>query len=251
MDTISKKQVLEDAFAITAEQLTTMSPPDIDTLAAALYEFQADQNARASRALEALHYSLKERKQSRGQGHSGWPTSHPEAERKARALFEAGTLPSWDQRSLGADLTELDAARTAWERAKTPNVVIDGEWDRRGGWSRFFVVRASGGHIHSSLHCQTCRPTTDLGWLPQMSGRTEADAVAEEGPLLCTVCYPSAPLEWTVGTPKPEACGGTDEPAVPGTERRNYSGTYGKCPECGDSRKLKASGRLPRHQPKK
>lgn len=65
------------------------------------------------------------------------------------------------------------------------------------GWSRFFLVTSSKGHIHSSQHCSTCRMTTTYGWLPQLSGRTEADCVEEFGPALCSVCYPSAPVEWT------------------------------------------------------
>lgn len=67
------------------------------------------------------------------------------------------------------------------------------------GWSRFFLVTSSKGHIHSSMHCSTCRPTTGYGWLPHLSGRTEADCVEEFGAALCTVCYPSAPVEWVGG----------------------------------------------------
>lgn len=70
----------------------------------------------------------------------------------------------------------------------------DEEYD---GWSRFFLV--TGGHIHSSMGCHTCYPTTEFGWLPQLSGLTEADAVAVYGPVLCSVCYPSAPVESTGG----------------------------------------------------
>lgn len=64
-------------------------------------------------------------------------------------------------------------------------------------WSRFFLVTSSTGHIHRSMSCSTCRPTTRYGWLPDLSGKTEADAVAEHGPALCSVCFPSAPLDWT------------------------------------------------------
>jgi hypothetical protein len=67
------------------------------------------------------------------------------------------------------------------------------------GWSRFFLVTSSAGHVHSSMHCSTCRPTTRYGWLPELSGKTEDVAVAELGPSLCSVCFPSAPLDWTTG----------------------------------------------------
>ena len=67
------------------------------------------------------------------------------------------------------------------------------------GWPRFFLVTSSPGHIHSSMYCSTCRPTTTFGWLPELSDMTEGDAVAACGPTLCTVCFPSAPLDWTSG----------------------------------------------------
>jgi hypothetical protein len=67
------------------------------------------------------------------------------------------------------------------------------------GWSRFFLVTSSNGHIHSSMHCSSCRITTRFGWLPQLSGKGEAEAVKECGPTLCTVCFPEAPTEYTIG----------------------------------------------------
>lgn len=67
------------------------------------------------------------------------------------------------------------------------------------GWSRFFLVTSSPGHVHSSMHCSTCRVTTKFGWLPELSGKDEATAVRELGPTLCSVCFPSAPVEWTAG----------------------------------------------------
>lgn len=67
------------------------------------------------------------------------------------------------------------------------------------GWSRFFLVTSSPGHVHSSTHCSTCRWTTTYGWLPELSGKTEEEAVAELGPTLCSVCFPSAPVEHVGG----------------------------------------------------
>jgi hypothetical protein len=64
-------------------------------------------------------------------------------------------------------------------------------------WSRFFLVTNTDGHIHSSMGCSTCHHTTQFAWLPLLSDQTEAEAVAEHGGILCTVCYPSAPTEWT------------------------------------------------------
>ena len=85
-----------------------------------------------------------------------------------------------------AKLAELDLAAEELERTYT-------------GWSRFFLVTSSPGHVHSSMYCSTCRPTTTYGWLPELSGKDEPEAVAELGPTLCSVCFPSAPTEWTTG----------------------------------------------------
>lgn len=73
------------------------------------------------------------------------------------------------------------------------------------GWSRFFLVQASNGHIHRSLHCSTTYPTTQWAWLPVLSGLTEVDAVETYGEILCSICYPSAPVAWTTGVNKVEA----------------------------------------------
>jgi len=72
-----------------------------------------------------------------------------------------------------------------------------------GGWSRFFLVPM--GHIHSSTSCSTCYVTTAFSWLPELSGLTEKDAVSEYGEILCSVCFPSAPVEWTNGVNRKEA----------------------------------------------
>jgi hypothetical protein len=65
------------------------------------------------------------------------------------------------------------------------------------GWSRVFLVTSSAGHIHRSMHCATCFPSTGYGWLPELSGLTEAEAVEAHGPALCSVCFSSAPIEDT------------------------------------------------------
>lgn len=103
-------------------------------------------------------------------------------------------------------LDEVDAAfeiiRKAQGAIQEINLQIDALNAQYTGWSRFFLVQNNNGHIHSSLHCSTCHITTQFGWLPSVSGKTEADAVAEFGEILCSVCYPSAPVAWTMGISK-------------------------------------------------
>jgi hypothetical protein len=114
------------------------------------------------------------------------------------------------------------------------------------GWTRFYLVQ----HIHSSQHCSSFRSTTRVGWLPDVSGLTEAEAVAEHGAILCTICFPSAPTEWTEG-PKDDRCTGSGKPTnsdLP--QRRGYvAGNWVTCPDCGKQVGITPNGfRVPKHK---
>ena len=114
-------------------------------------------------------------------------------------------------------------------------------WDDANykGWQRFFLV--PGGHIHASTGCHSLRITTLITWLPELSGETEAEAVAEHGALLCTKCFPSAPVEWTIGNTDPSKCNGTPD-------RETRRGRYAACRECGYVGALTTHGNLRKHK---
>lgn len=108
-------------------------------------------------------------------------------------LLHGYTLRHYGKPSMVEEYDALLAARAAaWNAYSEMNA-------RYTGWSRFFLVTSSKGHIHSSMDCSTCRAQTTFGWLPNLSGQSEAEAVEECGPALCSVCFPSAPVEWTTG----------------------------------------------------
>ncbi len=120
-------------------------------------------------------------------------------------------------------------------------------------WSRFFLVTNSNGHIHSSMNCSTCRMTTEFAWLPAQSGLTEKDAVDAHGPHLCTACFPSAPVEWTVGTQKDtsnECPGSRTYDKVEGTFRQtSYTGSgNAKCSHCEQNVGITTSGKIRAHK---
>jgi len=94
---------------------------------------------------------------------------------------------------------EMAEAREALRLATEKLEAAEAEY---GGWSRFWIVTNTNGHIHSSMNCSTCRWDTSFAWLTELSGLTEAEAVAEYGEILCSICYPSAPVEWTNGANK-------------------------------------------------
>jgi len=62
-------------------------------------------------------------------------------------------------------------------------------------WTRAFLVINSNGHVHSSMDCNTCFPTTRYNWLIQYSNDDENTIVEDAGQDACTICYPSAPAE--------------------------------------------------------
>lgn len=71
---------------------------------------------------------------------------------------------------------------------------LEKEFDRRGGWSRaFLVVSSAGGHVHRSRSCSTCRPSTQFNWVTEFSDKPEAEIVEAAGERACTTCWPSAP----------------------------------------------------------
>lgn len=71
---------------------------------------------------------------------------------------------------------------------------IEEEYERRGGWSRAFLVTNVGGHVHRNMHCSTTYPTTQFALMTEYSGKSEKDIVDAAGESACTVCYPDAPV---------------------------------------------------------
>jgi hypothetical protein len=116
------------------------------------------------------------------------------------------------------------------------------------GWTRFFLV--PGGHIHSGLQCAggTVHVTTVIGWLPELSGDTVAEAVAQHDSILCTHCFPAAPVEWTRGKAD-SSC--KANAIIPDSRYRRGSMEYAKCAGCGSVEvKSWRTGLLRKHKPK-
>jgi hypothetical protein len=70
---------------------------------------------------------------------------------------------------------------------------LEAEFSRRGGWLRYFLVPGDSGHVHRGTYCQTCFPTTQFAWLPELSDCDEDAMIVEFGEKACTVCFPGAP----------------------------------------------------------
>ena len=139
---------------------------------------------------------------------------------------------------------ELKPQLVKSEEARTASRDLDAKLYT--GWTRFFLVK----HIHSSQSCTTLRPTTRVVWLPSVSGLTEVEAVAEHGAILCTICYPTASVEWTGGH-RAGVCAGAGQRITSDMEgRRGYHyGNTVACPVCGLVKGISRNGRIvPKHE---
>jgi hypothetical protein len=211
---------------------TTATPVEIDTRLAGLdYEYARAKGMRRAR-LDEIHSHIGERARHATRSRREWPTDDDTAVAELQARLRAGTIMAYDvaraERTLAA-VTELDAAIKT-NRAEFAH--LEAEYERRP-WRRYIGVM--GGHIHSGYRCVggTIRPTTQITWQPLLSGKDVATAVAELGPLLCTHCFPDAPVEWQAGHAKPPRCHGSGRPPVADSVRHQGMNRYGKCEGCG------------------
>jgi hypothetical protein len=208
--------------------LTTASPVEIDTALAEIY-------SRLYRVYDQIDRLVKF-----------------EADMDAGlAKFQAGdrSYSSFTQEKLDDLRAQISEQRRQAYSVKQETLPYESEFYRRGGWSRFFLVQNNGGHIHSSMGCSTCYPTTRFGWLPNLSGQTEAEAVAAHGAILCTVCYPSAPVEYT-DRRDPSVCSGSGEFFNADQPHRTgyYSGNWATCPGCGTRQTVSKTGKIRKHK---
>lgn len=224
-----------------------VDPREIDTELADIYEQSYQLQHYLSLHVDDMHSTLGHRRKYHG-AIPYWEVPASDTVALFREKVESKTLMPWEQSSAERTLEQFDARNAVLEKLEDRSSDLE-QIFRAGPWLRFFLVQNAGGHIHSSMSCSTCRPTTRFGWLPDLSGKTEAEAVADQGPLLCTVCFPSAPVEWTVGKQKEvdeSVCTGSSMQGLD-VNWKSYS-PYGTCPECRQSMGVTSTGKIRRHK---
>ena len=211
--------------------------------------------ARVESAVSSLHHAVKDDYRKKYDVKSGWKLTDQEAFDKAREMVkndeghttsDGRWIPSRFGRQAGEAVERYREAKAALDEAQAALRDQDQEWFEHGRWSRFFLV--TGVHIHHSTACHTLYPTTQIGWLPELSGETEADAVEAHGALLCTICFPSAPVEWTDGRKKDDDTKCTSQELVPGSLNSRYRTAYGQCADCGAHVTVTSIGRVRKHK---
>lgn len=228
---------------------TTATPAQIDTELARLHGVAASINASRASVANTAHRINGERATYKGKNRVyTTPLDETLTELALKLADEAivrheiATATECIERIAQLD---KDLAANAAEIA-----ILDAEYAARP-WSRFIAV--ADGHLHSGTRCAggTIRVTTTLGWHPELSGKTEAEAVALLGPMLCTHCFPTAPVEFTVGKPKADRCEGAGLPPVHGSVKRVRMSVSGRCTGCDVVKPLTQYGYVRAHKPAK
>ena len=213
---------------------------EVDTRLAAASEATYDAGRYCRGAWETLVHLLprEQRKELDDDVRFARQSYAPAKVLEAAHVHAATAEREWDRRDMERYLSEYYAKAQALTAAIAAERLIGEEYE---GWSRFFLVTSSKGHIHSSMNCSTCNWQTTFGWLPDVSGLDEEAAVEAHGALLCTVCFPSAPVEWTnhyeaeEARKQAESCPGSGQPGAEGGSRQGYvAGNFHTCTVCGE-----------------
>lgn len=126
------------------------------------------------------------------------------------------------------------------------------EWNRRDGWTRYFLVL--GGHLHEN-HCHTLTPgRTLVGMLPEASGLSRSEVVERYDYTACTHCFPDAPVAPKLSAAEAGLCehSGQFVESVEGASVRDEWYRYAVAPDahcpCGYSGAITKSGKFRKHK---
>lgn len=245
-------EALRKAADLTPKALTGMTPPQADTLRALFLGALSETSRAEAYAYDSLHDALGEKQEKKGRG-KVWPTTDDEARQEATRRLGDGSLGYYETTRVRKALEVVELAERDRPVLTRGVNLVDAERTRRGGWSRFLIVTNTGGHIHDDdRNCFTLCYNTQIAHLPKLSGLTEADAVKAHGTILCSHCFPSAPVEWTVGLPKSKGeCPGSRKAADMPDYMRYRVRKYATCPDCGrEDVAVTPNFRLRAHKPK-
>lgn len=160
-----------------AKSLKTETPVNIDNKLAELYSESSKTRAKLQASQETLK---KSKAYLEKHVSSGGSTDHPNYRTYERVVSSSET----EQAELRDRLDALSAEAEPY----------NAEFERRGGWTRAFLVNNGNGHVHKNMECSTCFPSTEYSWMTDYSGKKEEEIVDAAGERACTVCYPSAPV---------------------------------------------------------
>lgn len=228
----------------------------VDTQLSAIYTAYHEARLAKHSAEQSIHHVARSKKIYTSRFKYRWDVEIDEAIARVAQKIADGTLPAYEKSDFDRAWAKRQEAINETARIFEVEQELNDIFREFGGWSRFFLVL--GGHIHSSMECHSCYPTTQFSWLPTLSGLTEEAAVAEHGTILCTHCYPSAPVEWTSmkegEKPADFYCSGSGKYAETETvnltswDGKPYTRDRYKCPGCGDYVSPTSTGKVRKHK---
>lgn len=109
----------------------------------------------------------------------------------AQAPLMAQIMGGTKRRPRSTDVADPIAA---YEKLAAQLAPLHQEYQRRGGWTRWYLI--TDGHFHRDASWSRCSrtPSSDNYWLTEYSGRTEAEMIELAADRVCTVCFPNAPV---------------------------------------------------------
>lgn len=174
-------KTIKDAELATPQQLRNMTPTQVDELFAAAWDKRYELVMDVYAAWNEVHYAVGDRRISA----QTWRLSHSDVQEKAAGTERGRKALDRVNRAKGS-VAELDGTVLA---------KLEAEFDRRGGWSRAYLV--TDGHVHSSQNCSSCNNgqfPTRFFWMIDYSGKSHTEIVEAAGERACTICYPDAPV---------------------------------------------------------
>lgn len=225
------------------------TPAEIDTELARLHDINSKHHAARSSSISTAHRFNGERAVYKGRQRV-WLNSAETTLNELALKIADECLPKWDMKDAIACIEHVGQLDRQIAAVTAEIEKLEAEYARRP-WSRFIAVKD--GHLHSGTRCVggSIGISTTIGWHPELSGKTEADAVELLGERLCSHCFPSAPVAWTVGAkPKTARCEGSGMPPVHGSVKRVRMSVSGRCTGCQVVKPLTQHGHIRAHQPK-
>lgn len=228
--------------------LTTATPLEIDTKLAQLHDELSDTDRRLAVVTKAAH-SLNGEKPVRHGRKYLYERNVEETLNELALRLADGQFDFYTKECVADCINRHGELSRQYDAAQAQIQAIDIEYNGRP-WSRFIAVE--GGHIHSSRFCEggTIRVTTKIGWHPELSGKTQAEAVELLGELLCTHCFPDAPVAWTTGVAKKKVaegyCDGQGEQGI--NLQMKYVSPRGNCPKCKQATGISKTGKVLKHK---
>ena len=172
--------------------LKTATPVEVDTVLYRLYREEGTAKHDVGVAHDSLHYAAGDKRER--SKYAGLPMWKMTTEEALAAATEIAKGKYYDATQAQKAISQYNDAVVALDKVRDAMKPLNAEFRRRP-WTRAFLVQNAGGHVHSSMSCSTCFPTTWYAWMVDYSGKDETEIVEAAGEAACTICYPSAPVD--------------------------------------------------------